>query len=43
VIAAEGPESPAVAARINRILTVARVDLLILVTVVFMMVTKIGQ
>jgi hypothetical protein len=39
----EGPESPAVEARIGRILLAARVDILILVSIVFMMVTKVGQ
>jgi len=42
-IEAEGPESPAAVARINRILLVARIDLLLLVSIVFMMVTKLGQ
>ena len=39
----EGPESPAVEARIGRILLAARADILILVSIVFMMVTKVGQ
>ena len=39
---AEGPDSPAVTARINRLLLVARVDLALLVLAVFLMSTKPG-
>jgi hypothetical protein len=43
LIAAEGPDTPAVKARLRRIVMVGRVDLVILFTVVFFMVTRIGQ
>ena len=43
VIATEGPDATVVKDRIRMIVTVARVDLVILFTVVFFMVTKIGQ
>jgi hypothetical protein len=42
-IDAEGPDSPAVEARIGRILLAARADVLIPISIVFMMVTKVGQ
>jgi uncharacterized membrane protein len=42
-IDAEGPDSPAVAARINRILLVGRIELTILILLVFDMVIKPGQ
>ena len=42
-IAAEGPDSPAVAARIQRILLVSRVELAILFLIVVDMVLKPGQ
>ncbi|HYY04663.1 MAG TPA: DUF2269 family protein [Gaiellaceae bacterium] len=40
LIASEGPESPAVKARIRRILMVSRAELVVLVTVVWNMVVK---
>jgi uncharacterized membrane protein len=43
LIAAEGPEAPVTVRAINQILWVARADLLLLVSIVFMMVTKVGQ
>jgi hypothetical protein len=43
VIAAEGPDAPVVRTRLRTIVTVARIDLVILFTVLFFMVTKIGQ
>jgi uncharacterized membrane protein len=43
VIQTEGPDSPAVAARIDRILLVSRVELAILLLVVVDMVLKPGQ
>jgi uncharacterized membrane protein len=39
-IEAEGPESPAVQARIARVLQISRVDLVLLFAIVFLMVTK---
>jgi uncharacterized membrane protein len=42
-IAAEGPDSPAVVARINRILLVSRIELAILILIVIDMVIKPGQ
>ena len=42
-IAVEGPESPAVAARINRIVLVSRIELVILLLIVVDMVLKPGQ
>jgi uncharacterized membrane protein len=42
-IEAEGAESPAVEARIGRILLAARADIVVLISIVFMMVTKVGQ
>jgi uncharacterized membrane protein len=42
-IDAEGAESPAVEARTGRILLAARADIVILISIVFMMVTKVGQ
>ena len=42
-IAAEGPDSPAVIARINRILLVSRIELAILILIVIDMVIKPGQ
>jgi hypothetical protein len=42
-IAAEGPDSPAVRAEIRTIVTIARVDLLMLFVVVFLLVTKVGE
>ena len=41
-IEAEGPASPAVQARIGRILNISRVDLVLLFAIVFLMVTKPG-
>lgn len=43
LIDANGPDSPLVRARIRTIVNVARVDLVILFTVVFLMVSKVGQ
>jgi uncharacterized membrane protein len=44
LIEAEGPDSPAVKARIRRILTVSRCELVVLLTVVWNMVVKpVGQ
>jgi len=43
VIEAEGPDSPAVAARIQRILLVSRIELAILLLIVVDMVLKPGQ
>jgi uncharacterized membrane protein len=42
-IAAEGPDSPAVIARINRILLVSRIELAILILIAIDMVIKPGQ
>jgi uncharacterized membrane protein len=42
-IAVEGPESPAVAARIHRIVLVSRIELVILLLIVVDMVLKPGQ
>ena len=42
-IAVEGPDSPAVAARINRIVLVSRIELVILLLIVVDMVLKPGQ
>jgi uncharacterized membrane protein len=41
-IEAEGPDSPAVQARIARILKLTRIDLVILFAIVLLMVTKLG-
>ena len=43
LIAAEGPDAPVVKERIRTIVTIARIDLVILFTIVFFMVTKVGQ
>ena len=43
VIQAQGPESPEATSRIRRILTVSRIEALILVLIVFDMVLKPGQ
>jgi uncharacterized membrane protein len=44
LIAAEGPESPAVTARIRRILLVSRIELVLLIAVIWNMVVKpVGQ
>ena len=42
MIDAEGPESPAVQARIRRILNLVRLDLVLLFAIVFLMVAKPG-
>ena len=42
-IEAHGADAPAVKARIGRILKVSRVELLVLIFIVFLMVTKLGQ
>jgi uncharacterized membrane protein len=42
-IEAQGADSAAVKARIGRILNVARIDLAVLVFIIFLMVTKLGQ
>jgi uncharacterized membrane protein len=42
-IEAQGPDAPAVKARIGRIINIARIDLAVLVFIIFLMVTKIGQ
>jgi hypothetical protein len=42
-VEAEGADAPVVKQRIRTVVTVARVDLLVLFTVVFFMVTKVGQ
>ncbi|MDQ5821067.1 MAG: DUF2269 domain-containing protein [Actinomycetota bacterium] len=42
-IEAQGADSPAVKARISRILNIARIDMVVLVFIIFLMVTKIGQ
>ena len=42
LVKAEGPESPAVRARIDRVLLVSRLDLILLVIAVFLMVAKPG-
>lgn len=39
---AEGPESPTVTARVNRLLLVSRIDLVLLVLAIFLMVVKPG-
>ena len=41
--ASEGPDAPATLAKINLVINTARLDLLLLVSIVFMMVTKVGQ
>ena len=41
--ATEGPDAPATVAKINLVINTARLDLLLLVSIVFMMVTKLGQ
>jgi uncharacterized membrane protein len=43
LIQAEGPDSPQVATQIGLLVNVARLDLLLLASIVFMMVTKVGQ
>jgi uncharacterized membrane protein len=43
LIESEGPDAPAVKASIRTLVTVARFDSVILFTIVFFMVTKIGQ
>jgi hypothetical protein len=43
LIEANGPDDPAVRAKVRRIVGISRVDLVILFTVVFFMVTKVGQ
>jgi uncharacterized membrane protein len=43
LIEAEGPDSPKVLSQIDVLVNVARVDILILASIVFMMVTKVGQ
>jgi len=43
LIQAEGPDSPQVLKQIDLLVNVARVDILILASIVFMMVTKVGQ
>ena len=42
-IEAQGPDAPAVKARIARILNISRIDTVVLLLIVFLMVTKIGQ
>ena len=42
-IEAQGADAPAVKSRIRRILTISRVELAVLIFIVFLMVTKIGQ
>jgi uncharacterized membrane protein len=41
-IEAEGPESPAVQARISRLIRLTRIDLVLLFAIVFLMVAKPG-
>ena len=43
LIEAEGADAPAVRTKVRTILNVARIDILVLVAVIFVMVTKIGQ
>jgi uncharacterized membrane protein len=43
LIEAEGPDSPKVLKQIDLLVNVARIDILILASIVFMMVTKVGQ
>lgn len=42
-IEAQGADSPAVKSRIARIVNIARIDLAVLIFIIFLMVTKIGQ
>jgi uncharacterized membrane protein len=42
-IEAQGPDAPAVKARIARIINIARIDLAVLLFIIFLMVTKLGQ
>ena len=42
-IEAQGADAPAVRARIGRIINIARIDLAVLLFIIFLMVTKIGQ
>jgi uncharacterized membrane protein len=43
LIEAEGPDSPKVLKQIDLLVNVAGIDILILASIVFMMVTKVGQ
>ena len=43
LIQSEGGESPAVRTRLSRLLWLGRLDLLIIISIVFAMVTKVGQ
>jgi uncharacterized membrane protein len=43
LIQAEGPDSPRVLRKIDLLVNVARLDLLLLASIVFMMVTKVGE
>lgn len=43
VIQAEGADAPPVRAKVKTILNVARVDIVVLVVIIFVMVTKVGQ
>ena len=43
LIRTDGPDAPSVRARIATILNVARVDSVVLIAIIFVMVTKVGQ
>ena len=43
LIRADGPDAPSVQARVATILNVARIDIVVLVLIIFVMVTKVGQ
>jgi hypothetical protein len=43
LIQSEGPDSPQVLRQIDVLVNVARLDLLLLASIVFMMVTKVGD
>lgn len=43
LIRTDGPDAPSVRARIATILNVARIDTVVLITIIFVMVTKVGQ